>query len=377
MKQIPVTEDILQKLRTAGWEGQDASAIAVYEAIALNTLPIRKRHPVYKDGVHTKPYLDEMARRVNRESIPLQIQHDDAPLPVGRAFHAQVVAVSGAYELRTLFWVDKTHTDIVKKIDNSTVDQVSVSAIAKHALCNKCGFDFLGEDATFDNFWTGTDPDGHKMGEDGAHVILDHLDKWFELSLVGQGGLPNARIVSNADAYFSDARLAASGGDPSRLMVALNLSSDDLGKKEPTVADDNTKLITDLTDAKADLKVAQKDLELKDTQIEGLNTKLEAANTRVSELEAELVEAKKDDKPDQTSTVAALSDQLTAVAKNVLALRGDVTTEVPTEADALVEFVKTQMADVKLSVSSSSAHSADSKTDARTFRGSAAFKANR
>jgi hypothetical protein len=214
MKQVEKTPEIVAKLQKAVGDGVDTSNLAVFEAIALNSLPIRKKHPIYNGAIHPTPFLQEMAASLNAESLPIYLMHDsDAPTPFGRAFFSDVQ--NG--ELRTLFFVDKAaHPDVVGKLDNGTVDQVSVSILPKAAVCADCGFDFLGpESDLFENILTGTDPKGHVMGEDGKHVVVQGLDTFNELSLVGKGGARNARVVNRNDQKLAGSstaqRLAASG----------------------------------------------------------------------------------------------------------------------------------------------------------------------
>lgn len=313
MKQVEKTPDIVAKLQKAVGDGVDTSNHAVFEAIALNSLPIRKKHPLYNGAVHSTPFLQEMALALNAESLPIYLMHDsEAPTPFGRAFFAEV----SDGELRTLFFVDKAaHPDVVGKLDNGTVDQVSVSVLPKAAVCSECGFDFLGpESDLFDNILSGTDPKGHVMGET-AHVIPQGLDTWNELSLVGRGGARNARIVNRDDQKLAGSptikRLAASGVgvDIATLVATAESSSMDL-----------TKLVAELSDAKAAKIVV-------DGKVTELTAQLTAAQTQVTDLTAKLATAEKKEgfvaQADLDAAVVALRD----VAKKVLVASGKIDAE--------------------------------------------------
>jgi len=342
MKQVAITSDIQNRLQAAVGSEVDVSNLAIYEAIALNTRPVRKQHPMYVGGTHTKNFLEQMAAAVGKESLPLQIQHDAGPLPVGRIFYGEVIdSPNGISELRVLFWVDRTNSDIVNLVDNGTVDQVSVSVLPAKVTCNMCGFNFLGDTATIDNVWTGTCDQGHVMGTDGAHVIMNDLNRWFEMSLVGQGGIPGARIVPRTGAL-----LAASGSDLP--FLTLTLSSNELEK----LSMDLTKLISELTDSKAEvvaLKASQA------TLTEQLATAASSIATKDAEIEA--LKAQIKDPAVDTTAVNALSD----IAKHVLALTGDATGTPPAEADKIVELVKT----TKLSIAPASSKAADGSEDGK------------
>ncbi len=48
MKQIQKTDKITARLKQALGDGVDLDSLAVYEAIAFNTIPTRKDHTLYK-----------------------------------------------------------------------------------------------------------------------------------------------------------------------------------------------------------------------------------------------------------------------------------------------------------------------------------------
>lgn len=336
MKQVPLTTEMRTRLQAAVGDTVEIGNLAVYEAIALNTRPVRKNHPMYIGGTHGRRFLEQMTAQLSNESLPLYIQHNSEPLPVGRIFHGEVLDNDTGSELRVLFWIDRSQGEILNLVDNGTVDQVSVSVVAKKVACNMCGFDFLGEKATIDNIWTGTCDEGHVMGQDGAHVVMNDLSRWFEMSLVGQGGIPGARIVSGASSVL------AASGDALPLTV-LTLSSDQLGK----LSMDLTALISELTDNKA--KVATL------TASEAaLKAQLDAANAKIAELSAREPEKVVEKVVDETA-MAALTD----IAKHVLTIQGKATDAVPTEVDGIVALVK----EAKLSLTSGKSKAADSNSE--------------
>lgn len=313
MKQLEKTPDIIAKLQNAVGGGVDISNHAVFEAISLNTLPIRKRHPLYLDATHNKHFLSEMASQLNAESLPIYLMHDsDAPTPFGRAFYAEVVDNMGVSELRTLFWVDKnSHADVVEKMDNGTLDQVSVSVLPKSLACSECGFDFLGDKADlFENVLSGTCDEGHTMGQNGVHAVAQSLDSWFELSLVGRGGARGARILPRDEQKLGSTtfqRLAASGVDLS--IVTLVASAEPMNM-------DLTQLIAELTDTKAKIVVS-------DAKVAELNGQIEAGKAEIADLKTKLEAASKQDGPKQEDLDAAVG-ALRDVTKQVLVASGKV-----------------------------------------------------
>lgn len=240
MKQITLDDAGRAKLKTVAGEDVNLDNLAVFQAAALTTAPIRKQHPVYKDGVHSRQFLGQMLTELEKESRPVHLVHNMADgdmLPIGRVYAGELSAGTGPEgtdELLVLFWVDKTeHQSKVNLIDNGTIDQVSVAVLSKEALSNKTGFDFLGPNADFfENFMTGEDDKGNVMGKDGAHVVMNNLDDWFEMSLVGRGGAVGAKIKGSSKKPML--HLAASNQDVSPF--ALELSTGGTLPTPPTPA---------------------------------------------------------------------------------------------------------------------------------------------
>ena len=50
MKRVTLTPELKQRMQATAGEGVDISKHAVYEATGLNTLPVRKEHPLYKQS---------------------------------------------------------------------------------------------------------------------------------------------------------------------------------------------------------------------------------------------------------------------------------------------------------------------------------------
>ena len=314
MKQISVNDSIRSKLQAAAGANVDLSNLAVFRATAINTLPIRKKHPVYNGGIHKRSFLEQMLAALKQESLPLQIMHNSEVLPSGRVFDGEIKDLGTHSELHTYFWVDKSTAkgvEYTNLINSGTIDQVSVSVLPKAAVSNKStnSFDFLGDDATFEHIWSGTDPDGNVMGKEGAYVEMNDLDAWFEMSLVGQGGITGARIHSSGDM-----KLAASGLDVPPM--TLTLAYDEKDKTSM----DLEKLVEQLTDAKAALKPTQEQLTAAQAEIETLKA-------RITELEA-------------AGDAAPLNEALTGLFTFAATLSGDVTAKAPEKVEDLVAAVK-------------------------------------
>lgn len=334
MKQIEKTPAIRALLTASVGEGVDTDGLRVYEAIAFNTLPIRKDHPLYKGARADRNFLLEMSQTVRKESVPLQIMHDKSPLPIGRVFHGEVVDLGADSELRVLFFLDQTADEQALKIESGSVDQVSVSVMSQRLLNSASGFDYLGPDATYENHWSGEDDKGNKIGEKGVYAQMRGLANWWELSLVGQGGAQNARIVARDKSHFGAAydRLAASGMDPNALV--LNASP----YKEPTM--DLSSLVADLTAKAVELASVQNSLTAAEAQIVALTASIAEREATVAQLTADLAAAGAVDHAavavERDEAVAALS----ATTQKVLTKAGKLNVELPktvAELSALID----------------------------------------
>lgn len=332
MKQIEKTQRIIDLLKASAGD-VDVDALRVYEAIAFNTLPIRKEHFLYKGARADRNFLLEMAAELKRESRPVQIQHDKEPLPIGRVFHGEVKDTGVESELRVLFFLDPTADQQATKIEAGTVDQVSVSVLPKQLLNSKSGFDYLGAEATSEHRWTGVDAEGNQLGKGGVYAQMRGLANFWEMSLVGQGGAQNARIVTRDKAHFGESydRLAASGIDPHSLVLNATAT------KETSM--ELSALVADLTSKTADLTTAQIGLAAANEKVTALEASVATHVATIADLNTQLATANAADVAGITTSrdeaVAALSE----VAKKVLTKVGKLDVTLPTTVAELTALI--------------------------------------
>jgi hypothetical protein len=330
MKQIAKTPQVLDRLRASFGADVAVENLPVYEAALLNMQPLRKTSGLYKGARVTAATFDVMAHSVNQESIPLQLQHDTEATPTGRVFYCE----SANDELRGLFTV--TDPAIQEKIDNGTIDQVSVGYLPAHINCSACGFDYLGGGATFDNLWTQTCPDEHVIGEEGVFAWIDGCNTFMELSLVGKGAAIGAKIIGPSDSLLQgneQYRLAASArGDG---FGGLRLTATPKEKTSVDLTEVLAKL-TATTTEKAELAHSVTTLT---AERDSIAAALAAAEARTVELEASVEAAGKDL---VAEAVAALQAQakavLTAVGKADEAVKETVSELVAQIAEHKAKF---------------------------------------
>ncbi len=221
-KRLPITQDIADRLaKCYGAPVANPSSYAVFEAVSLNTQPLRRASGFFEAAMISAETVVEMAAMVNAGPIPLQTMHEDQSLPVGRVFHATTrLDQTGQPELLLQFFVANSEPKLIADLDQGVINEVSVSFMPKAACCSACGFDYLGNEADFINHLTLTCPDNHVIGTDGVHVKLNGVKSFNELSLVGRGAAQGTSIlpVETSQPYA----LAASIGNNRVLSLRLN-----------------------------------------------------------------------------------------------------------------------------------------------------------
>jgi len=292
-KKLEITPKIAELIRTASDDAVDPNSVSVYEAIAINSLPLSKKN-LFQGAVCTGSTLREGAKWVSERPltnhVPMHTNHEQGEeMPVGKVFYGEVVSPNGVEELRTLFWLPNTEKVLIDKLEGGAIEEVSIGMRFKHINCSNCGWDFLGADSDpYENIYERTCKNGHVIGTDGVHAMLNGLDQWLETSLVSLGAARGAKIVSRtksllgAEAYNA---LQASGKDPvltTLYATATHPEHDDM---------DLTQLVDQLTTVKA--SVQAKDGEIATLKLTA--DKVTSLQEQVSTLTAQLNEAKTGD----------------------------------------------------------------------------------
>ena len=283
-KRVEITDHIRRLIAKATDEAVNPDDVVVYETIAVNTLPVNSSG-LYKGSRLDAGVMYEMESFLNNGgNVPLHQIHDQAEaLPVGKVFHGKArTRGDGETELRALFYLpnkSQSEKDLISKIDNDVVGEVSVGVLPRTLNCSECGFDFLGAEATWDNIWTLTCNENHTVGVNGVFTHGRGLKNWLELSLVSRGAANNAKILSRTKQLLGDTeynRLAASGIKPEATALFT------IAPKETSM--DTKELILELTNAKGAGMLKDSEIAaLKATQTT-LTTERDALKVKVDEL---------------------------------------------------------------------------------------------
>lgn len=327
----------------------DVSNYVMYESRIVTTEPLSKGGFLNKARI-SPTVLYEMRDQVNSESgaIPMQIMHETSNLPVGKLFHTEVKGnvESGETELYGLFYVSKSEPELLTKIDEGTIDEVSVGVRFKHAFCSECGFDYLGPDADLMHHLELTCPEGHTIGVEGVHVRLSGLEDFSELSLVGTGAAKNPKILPRSKqslskeereklSAYSDSAYAASFVNAKFKLTNLN----EEGETEMEVKDFIDKLET-LSSELATVKVT---LGTKEAEVTDLTAKLKEANDKIAELEAAKGQTDEEVKTQLSKLEEEVAEANKILDKHVqaaLGADGDKDTKMPETISAKLALVE-------------------------------------
>lgn len=325
MKQLELTAELKDLIKSRVGPDVSIDDVSVFEAITLNTKPLPgKKGTIWEGAVATPLTLRQIADQINGGGhIPLIADHELLGAPKGRVFAAELMyGEDGEFELRTLFYLDGTETELVAKLNSGSLDEVSISFLPTQYQCSECDFDYLGEGANWENFYTQTCSEGHKIGVDGVHVRMIGLASLIEVSLVARGAADNPKIVGRSASKLAPApaqRLAARGYEIDGLVCRASR-----GEHEKM---DTSKLTADLIEARTEVGVLKAAATTFEAQLTAANSAREAALTQVTELttqlegvQAELTTAKAESKVAEhdaavTYLTQVLTKQLTASGK--------------------------------------------------------------
>lgn len=362
---VQMTPQIAAKLQSAVGADANVADYAVFEAIALNTLPLNQRGSIFNGGRVGVSTLAAMLQQIQAgdRNVPIHLMHDTGALPVGRVFAGELnTDANGVTSLKAMFFISSTEPDLIQKLDEGTVPEVSSGFAAAGLLCSACQFDYMGADATPDMVWSQTCANGHTIGQEGAHLVTDGLTSFYELSLVGQGAAQGAKIVKQDQVGY---RMAASADGAKRLV--LTLSATPLPKPEITKMD-----LTQLTAQLAALSEEKGALVAKLTTAEAQVTALTAELSTVS---TELA-ARVDPAPIQAELDAA-NAFLTDVFKNGSIALGNLNPTVPATSAALIEGIKALQPNLAATfVAGGKSVPADAPENKRTVAPASAFSAH-
>lgn len=338
-KQVEITDDILAKFKAKFGEEVDINNFYVFQCRAISTEPVHQG-TIYDGAVLGSDILSSMADKINNtnENIGIHVMHNDNDLNIGRAFSAELgVSDNGHTALYALCALLKgdDNDSIINRIENNVLDEVSVQFLAEHAYCSECHWDYMGEEATFENWWDKTCANGHTVGVDGCHLELEGLANFSEISIVNRGAAKNPKILSQKKrSLFGEGdlmSLAASGKTPEILVATFNSKLEKVMKDKDNV----TLSAEEISAMQAELAEMKKQLDLSE-KVKELETTLSEKEALVSEKEQEI-----------SDKVAEFESEKEAKEAEIEGLKEELSTA-KTEKEALLTFLQEQVKKVAL-----------------------------
>lgn len=217
-KRVVLNETIISKMKSVLGEDISPDNYVVYKARAISTEAISKRGSDLLNGATpTENFIRSIVAMANepQKNVSVHTMHDDWSLSIGRVFDmweaVEFDSVHAAYAYLAILKNDE-NKEVIEKIDGGILDEVSIGFEIKSGKCSVCGWDFfdndLDEDDKFEHLWNATCANGHVMGKDGAHLVLDAPKSFSEISIVNQGAAHKAKIqeIAKFSLSFEDAK---------------------------------------------------------------------------------------------------------------------------------------------------------------------------
>ena len=207
-KRIQITDEIRERMKLVFGENINTEDYVVFDARAISTEEISKEGTIFDKAVPTTKFLNECYNFVSNpsENIGIHLMHNDYELNIGRVFDVKLkqesTGVTAMYIRFAMLKSDKDAEQAITKIEGGLLDEVSIGFSASSAKCSVCGFDFFDNDLTeeerYELIFSQQCPEGHQIGKDGCHLVLDGCKKFREVSIVNRGAAHRAKIQKEA-----------------------------------------------------------------------------------------------------------------------------------------------------------------------------------
>lgn len=336
-KQVELTENLIAKFKSKFGDDVDINNFYIFECRSISTEPVTQ-NTIFNGAVANTRCLSDLLEKVvsTDENIGVHIMHNAMDLNIGRVFDARLETEGEVKALYAMCAILKNSgaDDVINKIENNVLDEVSVSFVPEHAYCSECGWDYMGDDADADNWWDQTCPNGHTIGVDGCHLKLDGVSSFSEISIVNRGAATNPKIKSQSKrSLFSEGelkKLAASGRSPEILVATFT------SKLEKKMSENNN----EVAELKAKLEEAQKKLDLAE-KVKELESKLSEVEEKLANKDEELKKLQEEKTSVDEELAAAKSETEKAVSflkeqvEKVNTAAGKKNVEVPDDLEGI------------------------------------------
>jgi hypothetical protein len=358
-KEITLTNELIEKFHQKFGEDVDFNNFYIIKVRAISTEPVHQ-NTIFDGAVLSAGSISEMKDLVNYtdENIGVLTMHDSSELNVGRVFYSEVADEGGVTALYAYLAILKTDDtkDLIAKIENNVLDEVSVSFTPKHAVCSKCDFDYMGEEADIMNFLTQTCPEGHTIGIDGCHLMLSGIEHFSEISIVNRGAATHAKILQEKrTTHYSEEELRKLAASAKKADLCVATFTNKLEKKMTVEKTNEILLDEKIAALEAENAQLKQSLDLAE-KVKDLEGKLEASYTKVAELTETLAKAEeekeaavaektaeietlKNEKAEQETKLSGAMDFIKAEVQKVLVASGEANLSIPEDLDGIANLL--------------------------------------
>lgn len=206
MFRLPMTASLKALLESRMGKDQE-DKVSLYELLVNSTKPIPRTSGMYQNAQMKLSYLQEMASVSKVRRIPIIQNHNQySRLPDGVVLMSETVLMSDGvnHGLHAIIAVPKNED--AESLDNrlslGIVNQVSSGSKPSDLYCSECNFHYTKDEDSIEYLnlrqydSMPMCPNDHKVGVNGVHLKLDGLAYWDEISLVVQGAVTEARVLS-------------------------------------------------------------------------------------------------------------------------------------------------------------------------------------
>lgn len=337
MFRLPLTASLKALLQSRMGKDQE-DKISLYEVLVNSTKPIPRTYGMYQGAQMKLSYLQEMSAISKVRRIPIIQNHNQySMLPDGVVLAAETVLLEDGqnYGLHAIVAIPKNED--AESLDNrlslGIVNQVSSGSKPSDLYCSECNFHYTKDEDSVsylnlrEHEAMPMCPNDHKVGVNGVHLKLDGLAYWDEISLVVQGAVTDARVLSENEwvlnRKFELQQLAASANTDKLRLVTYEEQKDGRFAVDPVPnLEPKGEEMSGITLATADYEqlVLSK---VKAAEVDGLKLQLQTATTALATAQTEK-DAAIASKTELESAKLAAESQLEGLNSQVIALTAQV-----------------------------------------------------
>lgn len=283
-KRVEIDDRLKEQIAAKCGSDVDITQFVAYQARLVSTEPL-SQNSIFDKAVLSPETLLDMEKIANDplENVTMQVMHDSSVLPVGRLIVTRAVDEfeTAARALYGTFIVSTTHPDLISKLDSGIIDEVSVAIKGKKMICSACEKDFYeaDEEKQFIGSYFGTCPHCEaKLGKE-AHLKIEGVDRFSEVSLVNRGAAHHPKILDKSKQLSlaaSSKQIKASLSEMKEQVLNLTLNGK-LTDEEDNNMENLSEVLAKLTEVAENLQQLKESVDARFEELAKKNDEAEVA----------------------------------------------------------------------------------------------------